>query len=141
MLSISDSIQHFQKCFTDYYRGARDLHKKCSMISGFAAQLRLLFQVENGLHGKNENIKYLWHYATVFHHFSPCVWKSIRLLKMTEDDLDVIDRGHSKGNVSQFYLYLSNTCTNFSQIWTKMVLVGNKSVSSSDLENVGQGHH
>ena len=37
---------------------------------GLPHNLVFLFQVENGLHGKSENIEYLWHYATDILHFS-----------------------------------------------------------------------
>ena len=37
------------------------------------------------------------------------------------DDLDVTDQGHSKGSVSQFYLYLGYPWSNFNKISTTMM--------------------
>ena len=49
-----------------------------------------------------ENIEYLWHHQPIFFIFSPCVWENNGLLnKSYWDELDIIDQGHSKGNVWQ----------------------------------------
>ena len=53
---------------------------------------------------------------------SPCACENNWLLnKNVCDDLDVIDRGHSNGNVSQFCLYLGYLSTNFNKISTTIV--------------------
>ena len=64
-------------------------------------------------------------------------------IKNYGDDLDIIDRGHCKGNISQFCLYLGYPWTNFNQISTTMMAswLATQKVISSDLENVDQGHH
>ena len=67
VLQILEITHHFQKCLTDYDMGARALQKIWETTKS-CAQLSLLFQVENGLYGKIENIEYLWHCATNFLH-------------------------------------------------------------------------
>ena len=43
----------------------------------------------------------------IFFILSPYVWENNGLLnKNYWDDLDIIDQGHSKGKISQFFLYL-----------------------------------
>ena len=70
--------------------------------------LVFLFQVENGLHGKSENIEYLWHYAMHFlHSFTMCL-ENIGLLNENYwDDIDVIDQGQSKENVTSYKICCS----------------------------------
>ena len=71
---------------------------------------------------KSEHIEYLWRYSTNFLHSLPCVWENNGLLdKIYWDDLDIIDQCHSKGNVSQFCLYLRRPWTNFNKISTTMM--------------------
>ena len=91
------------------------------------------FQVENGLFGKNENIEYLWRYAAdLLHSFTVFFWENNGLLnKNYWDHLDIIDQGHSKGNVSQFFSYLGYPWTNFNQISITMmegIVAGKKSL-------------
>ena len=55
------------------------------------------FEVENGLHGKSENIEYLWRCATDIFILSAYVWEYNGLLnKNYFDDLDITDQGHIK---------------------------------------------
>ena len=88
-------VKHFQIGIRDYYRGTRaTTTKMCETIGGgggLSHNLVFLFQVENGLHGKSENIKYLWHYASDFL-FSPCACENNGLLNKNDwDDIDIID--------------------------------------------------
>ena len=44
----------------------------------------------------------------IFFNLLPCVWENNELLnKNCWDDIDIIDQGHSKGNVSQFCIYIA----------------------------------
>ena len=59
-----------------------------------------------GCLAKSENIEYLWHHATDFLQSFANVLENTGLLnKNLCDDLDIIDEGHSKGNISQLCLY------------------------------------
>ena len=62
------------------------------------------------------------------------------------DDLDIIDQGHSDDNISKLFLYLGYPWTNFNKTLTTMMASMSatrkkRNVISSDLDNVGQGHH
>ena len=121
VLWISEVTQHFEKCFTDYDRGTRALQKVCGEI-GLPHNLVVLFQVENWLLGKSENIEYLWHYATdCLHFFTMCLGNNGLLNKIYWHDLDIIHEDHSKGNISQFCFYLGYPWTNFNEISTAMM--------------------
>ena len=49
------------------------LHKNVRDNRKLTHNLVFIFQVEHELHGKSENIEYLWHYATDFlHSFTMC---------------------------------------------------------------------
>ena len=41
---------------------------------GLPQNFVFIFKVESGLHGKSENIGYLWRYATDFLHVSSTCW-------------------------------------------------------------------
>ena len=107
--------------FTDYDRSTLAL-QKCATLQRIAAP-RFLFQVDNGLQGKQwkpSNISGT--IQPIFFILSPYVWKNNWLLnKNYWDDLDIIDQGHSKCNVWQFCLYLGYPWTNFNQISTTMM--------------------
>ena len=58
---------------------------------------------------KSENIEYLWHKTIDVLHSStmPFVWENNEELnKNYLVDLDIIDQGHDKGNISKFFLYI-----------------------------------
>ena len=79
VLWISEITEHFQKCFTDCAKGT-PARQKMWGDRGLPHQLVFRFQVENGLHGKSENIGYLWHYATNFFILLSYGWKNNGLL-------------------------------------------------------------
>ena len=114
---------------------------------GFDAQLTLPFQVENWLNVKVKTSNISGTMPKIFIILSPYAWKNNVLEnKNYYDDLDIIDQGHSKGYISQFWLYIGYSLTNFIIISTTMMVSyiaasNNKNVISSDLENVGQSHH
>ena len=67
---------------TNYDRGTLDLHThKFRGDRVLPHNLVFLFQVENVLYGKNENIEFLWHYATDCLHFSHHVFGKIMAIK------------------------------------------------------------
>ena len=94
------------------------LYKNVGGDREFLHNLVFIFPVENGLHEKSESIEYNW-----------------LLNKNYWDDLDIIDRGHSKDDVSQFCLYLGYPWTN------NGIVASKKNVISSDLENLRQDHY
>ena len=61
-LRNSAIIPHFQKCFTDYGMGLQTVLKKCALRPWVSANLVFVFEVENGLDGRCENIVYRWSY-------------------------------------------------------------------------------
>ena len=80
----------------------------------------------------------------IFFNLSPCVWENNGLLnKNYWDDLDTIDQCHSKGNRSQFCLYLGYPWTNLNIILNTMLASRPETKKNviADLENMGQGHH
>ena len=81
----------------------RVLQKMLEMM-GVAAQLSLPFQMENWLHRKKvEKSNISGTSPPMFFNLSPCVSLNNGLLNENYwDDLDIINQGHSKGNVSQF---------------------------------------
>ena len=58
----------------------------------------------------------------IFFTLSPYALKNNGLINKNHwEDLDIIDRGHCKDDVSQFCLYLGNHLTNFNEISTTMM--------------------
>ena len=71
-----------------------------------------------------------------------CLGNNGLLNKNYWDDFDNIDQGHSKGNVLQRCLFLCYSWTNLTKFrpqWWQHVQ--QQIILSSDLKNVGQGHH
>ena len=122
MLWISKIIQHFQKYFTDYGRGTLAL-QKCVRRYGVAAQLSLPFP--GGKMGcmekvKTSNISGIM--PPIFLILSPYVWKNNGLLNNNYwDGLNIINQGHSKGNISQLCIYFDYPRTNFNKILTTII--------------------
>ena len=78
-----------------------------SMRHGVAAQLSLHFPGGKWVVWKNvKTLNISGTMPQIFFILSPCVWENEILNKNYWDDLDIIDQGHSKGNVSHFCLYL-----------------------------------
>ena len=86
--------------------GTRLLHKNCEAI-GVTAQRSLPFPGGKWVARKSENIDYIWHYASDLFIHSPYVWENYGILNRNYwNDLDIIHQGYSKGNISQFCLYI-----------------------------------
>ena len=80
-------------------------------------------------------------FSSFFHHM---IGKIMNYYILNKNYLDIIDRGHSKGNVFQICLHRGYPWTNFNKIATKMMASrfdNNKNVISFDLKIVGQGHY
>ena len=103
MLWISEITQYFQKCFTDYETDTWALQKMWNAIGDFHTTWSSLFRWKMGCIKKGQNIKYHWHFATVFFFIFHHVFGKIMgySLKIT----DIIEQNHFKGNVSQFCIY------------------------------------
>ena len=111
----------FYKCFTNYERSTCALRKRYATRQEVAIQVSLPFPDGKLVAWKMENIKYLLQYAIDFFILSLCVWENNGLLnKKILAWLYIIDQGHRKSNVSQFFLYPGfywNNLTRFLPQW------------------------
>ena len=142
-LQISEIIQYFQKSFRNYDLRTRVLHRKCAMWLRLSHNLVLVFEVENSLNWKSENIEYVGVSASNLCNFSPCAWDNNWLSKKNYwKDLDSINQGRSKPNGPQFLLYLGCPWINFNNISTTVIASQPaKKVKPSDIENGYQDQH
>ena len=117
VLWISEITQYFQKHFTDYDRGTWALQKICEAIEGCCTTQSSFSRWTMGCIEKVKTSNISGTIQPIFLILSPWVWKNNGLLNNNHcDNLDIIDQGHSKGNVSQFCLYLGYAWTNFNKI-------------------------
>ena len=102
--------------FTDCDRRTHALRKKVRGDRRLLHILVFIFQVENGLHGKSENIEYLWLCSTSFFILSPSVLKYNRQLNENYwCELDLKDHRVTFYNFAYISAILVPILTNLNQ--------------------------
>ena len=100
--------------------------------------------MENELHGESETSNISGTTPPIIFILSPYVCDNDGLLNTNYyDDLDIIDEGHSKGNISKFCLFLGCPWNDLKKIRSQWWHRGQqqKNVISSDIETVGQVYY